>query len=70
MRFRAELEDAFGPGRVRTGVPLAGYTTFKVGGPADFLVETRDAEEVIRALEIARTRHRKILEQIKKELDV
>jgi UDP-N-acetylmuramate dehydrogenase len=55
MRFRAELEDAFGPGRVRTGVPLAAYTTFKVGGPADFFVETRDAKEVIRALEIART---------------
>jgi UDP-N-acetylmuramate dehydrogenase len=54
MEFRSELEKAFGPGRVRAGVPLASFTTFKVGGPADFFVETRDAGEIVRALAISR----------------
>ena len=43
----------FGADRVRTDEPLARYTTFKVGGPAEWLVETRASDEVISALGLA-----------------
>ena len=39
--------------RVRRDVPLAAYTTFRVGGPAEWLLETRGADEVVRALQLA-----------------
>jgi UDP-N-acetylmuramate dehydrogenase len=48
------LVAAFGPERVRHEVPLAPYTTFKVGGPAECLVEVGDADEMARAMAIAR----------------
>jgi UDP-N-acetylmuramate dehydrogenase len=35
-------------------VPLAPLTTFRVGGPAEWLVETRSSDEILRALAIAR----------------
>ena len=38
--------------RVRVNVPLAPLTTFKVGGPADALVETRSEAEIIQVLEV------------------
>ena len=47
------LQAAFGAGRVRSRVPLAPFTTFRVGGPADWFVETRTSEEVIAALALA-----------------
>jgi UDP-N-acetylmuramate dehydrogenase len=53
MSLSSDLIEAFGPDRVGKGVPLAPYTTFKVGGPADWLIETRDSAEVVRALQIA-----------------
>jgi UDP-N-acetylmuramate dehydrogenase len=34
--------------------PLAACTTFGIGGAADFLVETRAADEIVRALSLAR----------------
>ncbi len=37
--FRGELEE---------GVPLAGYTTFRIGGPADLLVTPKGIEDVMR----------------------
>jgi UDP-N-acetylmuramate dehydrogenase len=43
----------FGPERLRAGVPLAPFTTFKVGGPADWLFEPISAEEVVDAIRIA-----------------
>jgi UDP-N-acetylmuramate dehydrogenase len=43
------------PERVLRGAALAPYTTFRVGGPADWLVLARNADEVTRALEAART---------------
>jgi len=52
--FDAELGRAFGADRVRSHVPLAPLTTFKVGGPADWLIETRSGEEVATALSLAR----------------
>jgi UDP-N-acetylmuramate dehydrogenase len=50
--FDAMLRDAFGP-RALAGVPLAPMTTFRVGGPADWLVETRSSDEIVTALKLA-----------------
>jgi len=44
----------FGPGRLRRRVSLAPMTTFKVGGPADWLFEPRRDSELTTALAIAR----------------
>jgi len=54
MGFCSALEGAFGRARVGIGVPLAAHTTFKIGGPADFLVEAREIGEVLEALSLAR----------------
>lgn len=43
----------FGAERVAADVSLAPLTTFKVGGPADILLETQTAEEVIDAVKAA-----------------
>ena len=48
------LTDAFGTDRVRCHAPLAPLTTFKVGGPADWLVEVQHAVDLERAIAIAR----------------
>ncbi len=52
----AALAARFGDERVRADVPLAPLTTFRVGGPADVLLETRSAQELIDAVRIARAR--------------
>jgi UDP-N-acetylmuramate dehydrogenase len=48
------MRSAFGDGRLRAGVPLAPLTTFRVGGPAEWLIETRNSREMETALSIAR----------------
>lgn len=48
------LERAFGAERLYAGVPLAAFTAFKVGGPADWFLETRSADEMATALRLAR----------------
>jgi UDP-N-acetylmuramate dehydrogenase len=53
-RFEEAFAAALGPGRLRDHVNLAEFTTFKVGGPADWLFEARGAAEVLAALRIAR----------------
>ena len=50
----AALVSRFGAERVHLNAPLAPYTTFRVGGPADVLIETRSSQEVIDALALAR----------------
>ncbi len=45
---------AFGPDRVRRDASLAPFTTFKVGGPADWLVEVNSGTAVEQAAAIAR----------------
>jgi UDP-N-acetylmuramate dehydrogenase len=45
---------AFGADRVRLGAALAPFTTFRVGGPADCLVEAHGSAELVRAVELAR----------------
>ncbi len=52
--FGRRLTQIFGEDRVRPGAPLAGLTTFRVGGPADWLIELHGSEELRRAVEVAR----------------
>jgi len=47
------LIDRFGEDRVRRDVPLAPFTTFKVGGPADLFFETSTSDEIVEAIKIA-----------------
>src|SRR5207248_5329903 len=46
------MRAAFGD-RLHADAPLAGLTTFRVDGPADWLIETRTNDEVVRALRLA-----------------
>lgn len=41
---------------IRTKIPLAPYTTLKIGGAADYFVETQNEEEIIEALQLAEER--------------
>lgn len=43
-----------GDSRVARDVPLAPYTTFKIGGPADLFYEARSADELAKAVTLAR----------------
>jgi len=43
-------------GRVLENEPLARYTTYRIGGPARFLVLPADADDVVKALELAHGR--------------
>ncbi|MBX3174184.1 MAG: UDP-N-acetylmuramate dehydrogenase [Gemmatimonadaceae bacterium] len=48
------LAPALGADRLRRGVPLAPYTTFKIGGPADVLYDATSADELASAVTAAR----------------
>ena len=50
----SRLRAVLGADRVREAAPLAPFTTFRCGGPAEYLVEARSAAEVDRALAAAR----------------
>jgi UDP-N-acetylmuramate dehydrogenase len=43
----------FGADRVRREVALAPFTTFKVGGPAEWFIETKASDEIVDALRLA-----------------
>ena len=47
------MRSAFGVDRVRANEPLAPWTTFKVGGPAEWYFEARSSDEVVTAIRIA-----------------
>ena len=51
--FGGRLEETFGADRVRREVRLAPFTTFKVGGPAEFFIEAQNEQEIVEALKIA-----------------
>lgn len=51
--FVESLRGAFGADRVRKDVQLGPLTTFRVGGPADWFIETRRSEEIVAALKLA-----------------
>lgn len=40
----------FGRDRVRANVPLRQFTTFRTGGPAEWLLETRGSDEIVEAV--------------------
>jgi len=48
------LDLGLGAGRVLRHHPLASYTTFRIGGPADAFFEARSAEELAAALTLSR----------------
>jgi UDP-N-acetylmuramate dehydrogenase len=50
--FETMLGDAFGP-RAGAQVSLAPLTTFRVGGPAQWLIETRNSDEIVAAMALA-----------------
>jgi UDP-N-acetylmuramate dehydrogenase len=52
--FHARMAERFGADRVRAEELLAPYTTFKVGGPAEWFLETRSSGEIVDALRMAR----------------
>jgi UDP-N-acetylmuramate dehydrogenase len=54
MSATEALVAALGRDRVIAHAPLAPLTTFRVGGPADWLVEVHSASELQRVIEIAR----------------
>ncbi len=47
------MTSKFGEGRLRSEAPLAPLTTFRVGGPAEWLLETRSSDEIREAIRIA-----------------
>lgn len=49
-----ELERRLGADRVEHGVNLAPFTTFKIGGPADYLFRARTAQDLVTAITTAR----------------
>jgi UDP-N-acetylmuramate dehydrogenase len=51
--FAEALEQAFGAGRIKRDAPLAPLTTFKVGGPADLLLESQNENEIVQAVKLA-----------------
>jgi UDP-N-acetylmuramate dehydrogenase len=55
--FAHLLERRFGKDRARREVSLSAYTTFRVGGPAEWFFEPRTADEMVAALELARDSH-------------
>jgi UDP-N-acetylmuramate dehydrogenase len=54
-RLRAQFGD-----RVIRNAPLSPLTTFKVGGPADFLVAAETVDEVVEAVRVAREHHLRV----------
>ncbi len=49
-----QLRECVGDARVERNAALAPLTTFKVGGPADWLVHVRSGQEIRAALDVAR----------------
>jgi UDP-N-acetylmuramate dehydrogenase len=54
--MNARLHSAF-PDTLREQVPLAPYTTLRIGGPADYLLEANTPEDIVTAYRITRDEH-------------
>ena len=52
-QWKAALERRLGAGRIETDLPLAPFTTFKIGGPADLVFRARTAGELVAAITAA-----------------
>jgi len=48
-----KIIDLLGKERTKTNIPLAGYTTIKIGGPADLFYEAFSKEDLIKAVKVA-----------------
>lgn len=55
LEFREELYRIVGEERVRVDEPMKSHTTFRVGGPADYFVTPRSAEEVAAVVKACKT---------------
>jgi len=53
LPFISELQSA-SVGEIRLQEPLSGYTTWKIGGPADVLIEPETKEQLVQAIAILR----------------
>lgn len=51
--IRRAFFDTFGPDQLQTNVILAPFTTFKIGGPADWFLQVTSADELARAVSTA-----------------
>ncbi|MGE3955080.1 MAG: UDP-N-acetylmuramate dehydrogenase [Vicinamibacterales bacterium] len=51
--FTQVLVGRFGADRVLEEAPLREYTTFRVGGPAQWLLETRSSDDLVAAMQLA-----------------
>ncbi|HUP40067.1 MAG TPA: FAD-binding protein, partial [Vicinamibacterales bacterium] len=51
--FHEQMLARFSAERMRAEEPLARYTTFKVGGPAEWFLEARTSDEIVDALRVA-----------------
>ncbi len=54
LEWKAALTARLGSMQLRTGVALAPYTTFRIGGPADLFLVTSTPQELVSALTAAR----------------
>jgi UDP-N-acetylmuramate dehydrogenase len=52
--FEQAIAEAIGGGRLQAGAPLAPLTTFRLGGPADWLVSVHSAGELVAVVQTAR----------------
>jgi UDP-N-acetylmuramate dehydrogenase len=48
-----KLIEVFGP-RVKLAEPLKNHTTYRIGGPADFYLEVKNADEATKAIKLAK----------------
>jgi UDP-N-acetylmuramate dehydrogenase len=55
-RWERSLATVLDRSRLRTDVPLAPFTTFRIGGPADLYYAATDGEDLCRAVSVARER--------------
>lgn len=53
MTFQEQIVDRFGEARLHSEALLAPFTTFKIGGPAEWLLETTHSDEIVDALGLA-----------------
>ena len=53
-RFAQRLAECLSPDRVHANAPLAPLTTFKVGGPADWLIDVRSVDDLTAVLSAAK----------------
>lgn len=53
-RIRKRFCEIISEDRVLVNEPMAGHTTFRIGGPADYFIEAADAEEIRGAIDVCR----------------